>query len=86
MPFKTRGFTRADVTIMITLFSVIGLTLVPLFNAANRGYTPVDVRTILAADAQTASRRLQTRLAVLRRLFTRDPGGESFAARLAAPA
>lgn len=73
-------------TIMITLFSVIGLTLIPLFNAANRGYTPVDVRTILAADAQTASRRLQTRLAALRRLFARDPEGEAFAACVAAPA
>ena len=80
-----RGFTRADVTILITLFSVIGLTLIPLFNAASRGYTPVDVRTILAADAQTTSRRLQTRLAALRRLFIQDPQGEAFAACVAAP-
>jgi hypothetical protein len=71
---------------MITLFSVIGLTLIPLFNAASRGYTPVDVRTILAADAQTASRRLQTRLATLRRLFVRDPAGDAFAVCIAAPA
>lgn len=78
----SRGFTLVELIITTTVMAIMMLTVVPLFDVTNRGYTSLEVSTVLSAGTQAALVRIQTRVSENKRLFGRDAAGISFLARV----
>jgi hypothetical protein len=76
------GVTLVELIITITVMAVMVLTVVPLFNVTSRGYTSLEVNTVLSAGAQQAVTRMQNRLSENKRLFGNDATGTAFLARV----
>ncbi len=76
------GLTLVELIITVTVMAVMLLTVVPLFNVTNRGYTSLEVNTVISAGAQTAVAKMQNRLAENKRLFSNDATGIAFLARV----
>jgi hypothetical protein len=76
------GITLVELIITSTIMAVMLLTVVPLFNVTSRGYTSMEVSTVLSAGAQNAVTRIQNRLSENKRLFGNDSVGTAFLARV----
>jgi prepilin-type N-terminal cleavage/methylation domain-containing protein len=72
------GFTLVELIITITVMAVMILTVAPLFDVTSRGYTALEVNTVLSAGMQEALTHIQSRLSENKRLFGRDATGLAF--------
>jgi hypothetical protein len=77
-----KGITLVELIITATVMSVMILTIIPLFTATTRGYTSLEVATVLSSGTQEAVTRMQNRLAENKRLFGRDTIGIAMLGRV----
>lgn len=75
-----RGLTLVELVITITVMGILIATVIPLFVTTQRGYTAMEVGTVLPAATQEALNKIQHRLVENKRLF--DSTSTSFTARL----
>ena len=70
------GITLVELIITSTVMAVMILTVVPLFNVTSRGYSTLEVSTVLSAGIQEAVTRIQSRLSENKRIFDRTTGAD----------
>ena len=68
------GVTLVELVVTATVMAVMVLTVVPLFNVTSRGYSTLEVSTVLSAGIQEAVTRIQSRLSENKRIFDRTTG------------
>jgi hypothetical protein len=73
-----KGVTLVELIITATVMSIMILTVVPLFTTTTRGYTSLEVSTVLAAGTQVAVTKIQNRLSENKRLFGNDTIGNAY--------
>jgi type II secretory pathway pseudopilin PulG len=76
------GFTLVELILTTTLMAIMILTVVPLFTVTSRGYTSLEVSTVLSAGTQEALSRIQTKASENKHMFGRDATGIAFLARI----
>jgi hypothetical protein len=81
-PSPPSGITLVELILTTTVMAVMILTVVPLFNVTSRGYTSLEVSTVLSAGTQEGLTRIQTRISENKRMFGRDATGIAFLGRV----
>lgn len=78
---RTAGITLIELVVTVAVMGILLATVMPLFITTSRGYTAMEVGSVLPAATQTALNRIQHRLVENKRLFGNDAVGNAFLAR-----
>ncbi len=77
-----RGITFVEVLITGALVAVLVLSVVPLFNVTSRGFTSLEVNTVLSSGSQAALNKIQHRLVESKRIFGNTASDNAFLAKV----
>jgi type II secretory pathway pseudopilin PulG len=80
MRSRKEGVTLVELIITITVMTLILASVMPLFFTTQRGFTTLEVNSVLPAATQEALNHIQHRLAESKRIFGNDAVGKSFLA------
>lgn len=72
------GITFVEVMITGALVAILVLAVVPLFQVTNRGFTSLEVNTVLSSGSQQALNKIQHRLVESKRLFSNNANDNAF--------
>lgn len=81
-PRGSRGITLVELIITMAVMGIILAATLPLFTVTHRGFTSLEMGSVLPAAMQEALAKIQSRLVESRRLFDNTAAGNDYLSRL----